>query len=205
MGDNVDQISWYHVGDVAPLWRAAPGLESIHIIAGEFELGTIVAPGLKHAIFKTGGLSKASGLSIARASAPKLEYLDVYYGDDNYGGDCTVKDVQPLLDRTDLPALRHLGLMNAMFTDELCAQLPRAKILRQLRELDLSLGCMTDVGAAALAEHRDAFAHLDVLDVTENYLSPTGVAALKGLAKRVIADEQRDDEDPEYRHPCVSE
>ena len=45
-----------------------------------------IAPNLKKAIFKTGGLSKASGKSIAAANWPKIEHLEVYYGDDEYGG-----------------------------------------------------------------------------------------------------------------------
>jgi uncharacterized protein (TIGR02996 family) len=205
IGDNVDQISWYKVGKLGKVWKAVPNLEVLHIEAGEFDLGTIDAPNLKKAIFHTGGLSKASGKSIAAASWPKIEFLDVYYGDDDYGGDCTVKEAQALLDRSDLKSLTHLGLRNARFADELCKVLSNGKLLKQLEELDLSLGCMTDEGAQLLAGHKDAFKHLELLDVSENYLTDAGVAALKGLAKKVVSKEQRDDDDPEYRHPAVAE
>jgi hypothetical protein len=115
------------------------------------------------------------------------------------------KDVELLLGRTDLPALRHLGLMNSELADQLPAALARSKLLPQLRELDLSMGTMTDEGARAIAQHRDAFKHLEKLNVSLNYLSKGGVATLKGAARTLVAGTQRADEDPEYRHPAVGE
>ncbi len=204
-GDNVDQISWYNVGNLGKLWAAVPNLATLYIEAGSWTLGTLDAPSLRRAEFKTGGLSKASGTSIATAHWPRIEFLDVYYGDTNYGGDCTLKEVQPLLDRSDLSALTHLGLKNSSFTDELCQVIGHAKIVKQLKELDLSMGCMSDAGAAALAAWKPALGHLEVLDVSDNYLSEEGEKAVKGLARKVIIGEQRDDDDPEYRHPSVGE
>ena len=206
MGGDDTEISWYSIGDLGKLWKAVPGLRTLITQGGGgLKLGKIELPSLVHAEFRTGGLGKANARAIATAVAPSLEYLDVWYGDDNYGGDATVADVEPLLGRTDLPKLRHLGLMNSEFADELPEVLARSKLLPQLRELDLSMGCMTDDGARALAAHRDAFAHLDRLVVSLNYLSKAGTAVLKGVAKAVEAGKQRDDNDPEYRHPAVGE
>src|SRR5262249_46085356 len=101
IGDNVDQISWYNVGKLGKLWKAVPNLSELLIEAGSFTLGAIELPNIKKAEFITGGLDKADAKSIAAASWPKIEHLDVYFGDDNYGGNCTVKDVLPLLERTD--------------------------------------------------------------------------------------------------------
>jgi uncharacterized protein (TIGR02996 family) len=205
IGDDVSQISWYHVGDLGPLWKGVPNLATLKIHAGSFSLGNIQAPSLVRAEFITGGLSKAAAKSIAKASWPKIEYLDVYYGDDQYGGDASIADVRPLLDRKDLTALRHLGLMNSMFADELADAIGGANVIRGLRELDLSHGIMTDDGARALAATRDKLAHLEVLNVSENYLTRDGIKALKGCAKKVIADSQKDDDDPEYRMVSVAE
>ena len=207
IGDDVDQISWYHVGKLGKLWPAVPALEVLEIEAGSFDLGTLTLPALRRAIFKTGGLSRASGDAIASATWPRLEHLEVYYGDDDYGGQCKIADALPLLARTDLPGLRRLGLMNSMFADELCAALPRSKLLPQLEYLDLSFGLMSDDGARSIAAHRDAFAHLDVLDVSQNYLSAAGLALLKGTAAKVIAGDQKQvfEDSPDFRYVTVGE
>ncbi|HEY5936672.1 MAG TPA: WGR domain-containing protein [Kofleriaceae bacterium] len=205
IGDDVDQISWYNVGNLGKLWRVVPRLRLFSIHAGSFTLGTIELPELVRAVFETGGLSKASAKSIAIAKWPKIEHLDVWFGDDNYGGDASVKDIQPLLDRTDLKKLRHLGLRNAEFTDKLLEVLPKAKILKQLTTLDLSMGVLTDEGAKLLVKHADAYRHLAELNVSDTYLSKDAVKTLKGVAKKIVADDLREDDDPEWRYPAVGE
>ncbi len=199
------EMSWYHVGNLRKLWPAVPQLRSLIVQGGEFETGPIDLPALTHAEFRTGGLSAASAKAIAAAKWPQIEHLEIWYGDDNYGGTAKVSDVAALLARTDLPKLTSLGLRNTELTDALCGVLPSARLLPQLRRLDLSMGTLTDEGAAVLAAHRDAFKHLATLDVSDNYLSKDGLAALKGLAKAVVSTDQRDDDDPEYRHPSVGE
>ena len=198
-------MSWFNIGDLSKVWKALANLTTLIVQGGSFTLGNLDLPQLTHAEFKTGGLAKASAASIAKAKWPKLQSLDVWFGQDNYGGDCAVADVQPLIARTDLRALRHLGLMNSAFTDELAAALPEAAILPQLAELSLAMGVLTDEGAKVIGAHKDAFSHLAQLDVTDNYLTDAGIKALKGCAKKVVATEQRDDDDPEYRYPSVGE
>ncbi len=79
-------------------------------------------------------------------------------------------------------------------------------MLKQLRTLDLSRGMMTDAGAATLVEHRAAFAQLDVLDVSDNYLSEKAIRSLGKLARRVVAKPQKDDEgDLDMRWVSVGE
>jgi uncharacterized protein (TIGR02996 family) len=199
------EMSWFHVGKLGKLWKAVPQLTHLIVQGGEFDLGTIELPNLVSARFKTGGLAKASAKAIAAAKWPKLEELEVWYGDDNYGGDATVKDVEPLLARTDLRSLKKLGLKNAQFTDALCGLVADCKLVKQLTDLDLSMGCMTDEGAQALAAGKANLAHLASLDVSRNYLTDASQKVLKGCAKRVDYGAQRDDEDPEYRHPAVGE
>ncbi|MBA3397522.1 MAG: WGR domain-containing protein [Deltaproteobacteria bacterium] len=208
IGDDVDQISWYNVGNLGKLWKAIPNLTHLDIEAGSFTLGAIELPKLQRAVFHTGGLSKASARSIAAAKWPHLEHLEVYYGSDNYGGDAKVKDVLPLLERTDMPKLRYLGVKNAEFQDELCEHLARAKLVRQLETLDISLGILTDAGVATIVKHAEAFKHLQVLDVSDTYVTKKGVASLKGVVKTVIAKELRgvdDPDEPEYRYVAVAE
>jgi uncharacterized protein (TIGR02996 family) len=194
-GDNVDQISWHHTGDLGKLWKGVPNLKVLEIETGEFEVGKMQAPALERAIFITGGLSRSCGKNIAKAMMPKIKHLEIYYGDDDYGGDCTVKEVRPLLDRTDLKHLEYLGLKNSMFADDLAKALVGAKVLEALKTLDLSLGTMTDEGAKALVAAKDSLAHLECLDLTRNFLSKDGVKLVKTLCKKVITDKQETADD----------
>jgi uncharacterized protein (TIGR02996 family) len=202
-GDNIDQISWHHTGDLSKLWKGVPNLRVLEIETGEFEVGKMVAPALERAIFITGGLSASCGKNIAKAVMPKIKHLEIYYGTEEYGGGCTVKDVQPLLDRTDLKHLEYLGLKNSEFSDDLALKIVGAKVIKGLKTLDLSLGTMSDAGAATLAAAKSSLSHLECLDLTRNFLTKSGIAAVKGICKKVITDKQEkadDDGDGELRY-----
>jgi len=110
--------------------------------------------------------------------------------------------VLPLLARTDLTDLVHLGLMNAAFTDDICAAPPGSMLASRLCALDLSLGTMSDGGAYALAK-AGALPQLAKLDVSSNYLSDDAIAALKEAFPEVDAGDQRG---PMHnRYPSVGE
>ncbi len=190
-GDNVDQISWHHTGSLKSLWKGVPNLEVLEIETGSFDVGKMVAPKLERAIFITGGLSKTCGRGIAKANMPNIKHLEIYYGDPDYGGDCSVKEVQPLLVREDLESLEYLGLKNAMFANDIAKLLAGAPILDNLKTLDLSLGAMTDVGAQALAAAKDSFAHLECLNLSQNFLTKDGIKAVKGLCTNVVTTGQQ--------------
>ncbi|HEY0254544.1 MAG TPA: WGR domain-containing protein [Kofleriaceae bacterium] len=208
LGDNVDQISWHHTGNLGKLWRGVPNLQVLEIETGEFEVGKMVAPNLERAIFITGGLSKSCGKNIATADMPKVKHLEIYYGTKNYGGSCSVKEVKPLLDRTDLKQLEYLGLKNSEFADDIAKAVVDSKLVKQLKVLDLSLGTMTDAGAAILAANKDKLKHLELLDLHRNYLTKQGIKAVAGLCKKVVTtgQEQADEDgDDVYRYPDITE
>lgn len=165
-------------------------------------LGAIDLPALRRFTFRTGGLPREHLAEIRGARWPRLEALDLWFGDSDYGGDCALADVLPLLDgRVALPALRRLGLRNAAFADELCEPLLASPLLPRLAELDLSLGVLTDAGAEILARGADRLAHLARLSVRENCLTPAGVARLAALGPALDAAEN----DPDFRYVSVSE
>ena len=80
-GDNIDQISWHHTGKLDKLWKGVPNLRVLEIESGDFDVGKMVAPQLERAIFITGGLTASCGKNIATATMPKIEHLEIYYGD----------------------------------------------------------------------------------------------------------------------------
>jgi len=170
------------------------------------ELGKIALPKLRRLEIVTGGFSRANLKSIVTAAWPELEALTLYFGDEEYGGDCTVDDLGPILAASGIPRVKHLGLANAPFADELARELPRSKVLAQLATLDISKGTLSDEGAAAIIERAAAFTHLESLDVSESFLSEGVVERLTSALGKVAvsADDQGDPED-EYRFVQVAE
>ncbi|MFP2927327.1 TIGR02996 domain-containing protein [Pyxidicoccus sp. 3LG] len=201
---NDTEISWSYVNDVSSLYEHLPNLRSLRLRGALVELGNVDLPELREFTVESGGLLLAAVQSIASAKWPKLERLEVWFGCEDHDAEGGVEDIQPILDGEGLPHLKHLGLRNAEFTDELCKVLPKAKVLPQLETLDLSMGTMSDEGARALAEHAPAFAHLEHLDVTENTLGEEGQQPVATLARSVSAGNQRDYEE-DYRYAAVGE
>jgi uncharacterized protein (TIGR02996 family) len=207
-GDNVDQISWHHTGGLGKLWKGVPNLRVLEIETGEFDVGKMIAPALERAVFITGGMSKTCAKNIATADMPNIKHLEIYYGDPNYGGNATIKEVRPLLERTDLTQLEYLGLENSMFADDIARHLGKAPVLRSLKTLDLSQGTMTDAGAQALVAARDSLRHLECLDLTRNFLSKEGIKAVKDLCPKVLTGGQEtpdEGDDEPYYYVSIAE
>ncbi len=184
------EMSWFEVGDLSELWRALPRLQHL-IVQGNMTLGEIAHDKLERLELRTGGLPAAAARSVSAAKLPAIRHLEVWYGSDGYGGDSSVLDVTPLLARHDLPALRHLGLRNCEYTDEICDAIARSRLLRQLEVLDLSMGTMSDDGVEAMVAHADAFRHLKTIDVSKNWISNDGLAKLRKLGPTIIDDDQQ--------------
>jgi hypothetical protein len=172
-------ISAYDIGDISPLWPSLMRLRKLIVQGAQIGLGELELPSLEHLEIRTGGLPSGAARSIARAVLPSVRQLEIWFGSPSYSGRATLDDIRPLLAREDLPALESLGLRNAVFTDRLCAALIDSPLLRQLRRLDLSMGCMTDEGARRLASNGPAVARLERLEVSDNYLTDAGLGRLE--------------------------
>jgi uncharacterized protein (TIGR02996 family) len=201
-GDNVDQISWHHTGNLAALWKRVPKLKTFEIESGEFEVGELDAPSLERAVFITGGLTQSCGRDILAGKLPNLRHLEVYFGDENYGASCAADDVVPFLARTDLPRLEYLGLKNAAFQDDLVRLLAGARLLASVKTLDLSKGVLTDDGARMLLGLKRELANVECLDLRENFLSLEVAKTLAGLCPRVLTDNQKTSD---YRYVSIAE
>jgi uncharacterized protein (TIGR02996 family) len=199
------ELSWSHLGDMSSLWKKLAPLTQLKVRMGSMTFGKIVLPELRSFTIETGGLDKESLKSIIAADWPKLEHLEIYLGQDNYGGDCTVADLQPILDGKIPKGVKYLALCNNEIADELAGVIGEAKVLAQLETLDLSKSTLSDEGARHIITHAKRFAHLKRLDLTECYLSEQMVAELGKLGPHIDAGEQREDEDPDYRHSVVGE
>lgn len=200
------EMSWAQTGELSALWTVAPQLTELKIRGLVEDLGRIAAPNLVRFTRETSGLKRSELASILEAHWPKLEHLEVWFGDENYGAEPTAEEVAPLLEGKGLPGLTSLGLCNFAFADALVERLVSSPLLPRLKRLDLSKGCLTAEGAQVLARHRDRFAHLEALDLSQNLLSEEAQAELQAALPRVQLDRQRLDElEEDMRFVAVGE
>lgn len=203
------EISWSHIGDASKLWPAFPALEKVVLQSGSMELGKIVLPECRAFHVHTGGLDAASIKSLCSGYWPKLETLEIWFGQDNYGAEGDLKQIQPILEGKGLGNLKHLGLKNAEFTDDIAVALGKSKILKQLQSVDLSMGTLTAKGVEAIAADKAAFAHLDLLDISDNAIGDEAAASklLAGVCKELKIEVQDPGrvEDEDYRYTAVGE
>ncbi|PRX92459.1 STM4015 family protein [Allonocardiopsis opalescens] len=208
------EISWINQTDVSPLLTAFPELTRLRVRGGTaLRFSPVEHASLRHLAFETGGLPAEAVHGVLESRLPGLEHLELWLGDENYGGDTTIDDLRPLLDGApSFPGLRELGLRNAPDTDALVGPLADSALLPRLHTLDLSLGTLGDGGAERLLA-APAFRALRRLDLHGQYLSAAAVERLRaGFADSGVAVELGDQREPykwrdgsERRYPSVTE
>ncbi|GGS49382.1 hypothetical protein GCM10010156_05080 [Planobispora rosea] len=204
------EISWIEHGDVTPLLEAFPKLEYLHIRGGSgLRLRPVRHEALRTLWFESGGLPAGVVRAVGASEFPALQDLDMWLGVEEYGGDATVADLEPILSGERLPALRHLGLQDSEIQDEIAEAVASAPVVARLEALSLAMGTLTDTGAEALLSGQP-LTHLKRLDLSHHYLSDAMMervrAAFPGVAVD-LSDRQEIDEDDEddWRYVAVSE
>ncbi|RST10356.1 leucine-rich repeat domain-containing protein [Streptomyces sp. WAC05374] len=164
------EISWINQDDVTRLLEAFPELEEFGARGGSGLVFRAVShPRLRSLTLETGGMPAAVVRGVAASDLPALERLELWLGTATYGGDSEIADVAPILDGARLPSLRHLGLRNSDYQDEIAAAVASAPVVARLESLDLSMGVLTEEGGTALLEGQP-LTHLKSLDLHHNYL-----------------------------------
>lgn len=198
------EVSWITNTDLSPVLAAYPRLEHLGIRGGnELSLGRPHLPELRSLIVQAGGLSAEVVREVMTADLPKLEHLELYLGTEDYGATSTPEDLTPLLAGTLFPRLKFLGLKNSDRQDEIAQIVAQAPVLEGLEELDLSLGTLTDEGAAALVASPRVH-QLRKLSIVHHWCSDEVVEQLRGLGLEVDASEGQDRED-DWRYVALGE
>ncbi|GGS49361.1 hypothetical protein GCM10010156_05050 [Planobispora rosea] len=200
------EISWIQQGDVTPLLEAFPKLERLEVRGGSgLELRPVRHENLKVLRFESGGLPAGVARAAGESDLPALEYLEIWLGVEQYGGDTTVADLQGLLSGERLPALRHLGLQDSEAQDEIAAAVAGAPVVARLESLALSMGMLTDTGAEALLSGQP-LTHLKRLDLHHHYLSDAMVERVREALPGVEIDlSDQEDIENDWRYVAVSE
>lgn len=176
------EISWIHVGNPGKILDAYPALRCLRVRGTEdFQFKCKPHHALTSLTIESGGLPKAVVKGVINAGFASLERLELWLGSEDYGADHRIDDLMPILSGRVFPRLKHLGLRNCEYTDEIATALADAPILKQIESLDLSMGTLGDAGAAALLAS-PLFARLSEVDLSHHFLSD---AVAKKLAKTV--------------------
>jgi uncharacterized protein (TIGR02996 family) len=185
-------LSKTYLGDLSPAYRRLQHLRSLKLHLGSFELGAISLPRLRSLELITGGLTADNVRSIVQARWPELARLVLYVGqtDNDFGCDVRLEDLVSVLEGPNFERVTHLALANSSLSNELVPALVNSPLLPRLETLDLSHGTFSETGARALLANRNAFAHLEQLDLSRSFVPPELVTELQTLGPRVNLDEQ---------------
>jgi hypothetical protein len=202
------ELSWISQADVTPLLTAYPRLKRLDVRGSDgLELTPVTHTALETLRFESGGLPASVVRAVGESTLPALRHLELWLGEENYGGDSGPEDWAAILAGEGLPALRHLGLQDSERQDEVAAAVAGAPIVPRLESLDLSMGILTDEGAEALLSGQP-LTHLKRLNLRHHYLSDKMMerisAALAGVEVD-LSDRQDEDEDDGWRYIEVSE
>ncbi len=202
------EISWIVQSDVSPLFSAYPKLEHFRVRGNEeLSLGLLRSDSLKSLVIETGGLGALVVQQVCRADLPALEHLELWLGTDNYGGDSTINDLEPILSGRLFPKLKYLGLRDSTYTDEIAIKAADSPVTEQVKILDLSLGTLSDKGAEALLAS-PAVCKLEKLDIHHHYLSNEMIGKFERSDINADVSGQEEDDHYEgeiYRYPAVTE
>ncbi len=204
------EVSWINQSDISSIFLAYPNLLTLRVRGMEgLSLGRPVHENLRKLVLEGGGMPGAVVNEVTSARLPNLMHLELWLGDDGYGRSVSKENLQPILDGELFPKLQYLGLRNDRDIDTTVTWLKNARVLEQLKVLDISLGTLSDEGAAVLLEN-DQLKSLKRLNAYYNFLSDEVVVKLKnalpGVEVEVSEQNQPHSYDGEvYRYNFVSE
>lgn len=195
------EVSWIIQGNYSKLWAAMPQLEKFGLRgSSDLTLGKLDHENLREFDIVCGGLPKDSLETLRDAKLPSLERMTLYIGIENYGFDGSIEDIKALLEQSDFPKLRHLGLEDSEIQDEITEVVFRSKYIGQVESLSLANGTLTDKGGQIVLDNLKKYPNIKNLDLHHNYFSDEMVGKLEALAGEcgVTIDVSETDSPEEY-------
>lgn len=175
------------LGELSALWDALPGLRRLTLGAHTFELGELALPRARRVELLPLPLSSGSMRAIAAAPWPVLERLEVRFGGADLPPHAAMRDVAPLLARTDMPALTTLKLRGSPYAGAILRAIADGPLAEQLELIDLSGGNYNPHDLAYVAERKQRFTKLRELWMASTHATLRSVEGqLAGVAKHIV-------------------
>jgi hypothetical protein len=176
ISEQEQMISEIYHGDISRILLAYDKLEILQIRGRYLRFcKKLHHQNLKSLQIISGGLNREALLDINELDLPGLEYLELWLGRKEYGGNSSITDLMPIISGDKSPKLKYLGLKNCEYTDDIAFELAKSPVLEGLLELDLSKGTLGDDGLSVLLSS-PMINELDKLDVSENFVSDEFIA-----------------------------
>ena len=202
------ECSWIDHGDMSPLFSAFPKLTHLAIRGcGGLNLDPIEHQNLRSLVIQCGGLPHSVIQSVVNAKLPNLEHLELWLGEENYGGEFELDDLRPFMFDSLFPKLIYLGLKNSEVEDGIAEMIAQAPIIKQIKVLDLSMGTLSDKGGEALLAC-PGLKNLEFIDLHHHYMSEAMMDRFRALGVQICLDDRQEDElndDEVWRFISVSE
>ena len=193
------EVSWIEQGNYREFLKAFPNIKELIIKGSQnLELGYINHKNLERLEIITGGLPREVIDDIRHSHLPSLNTLILYFGVDQYGFDGGIEDIKNLIERSDFPKLKELGLVNSELEDDIVDLVLKSSILSRLDILRLSYGSLTDKGGELLFENSNRLRHLEELDLEYNYLSEEMAEKLNTIGIKVNTGDRQEIDVDEY-------
>lgn len=193
------EISWINQTNLSPLLSAFPDLEVLRVRGGSgLSFSRVQHKSLRELAIETGGLPRSVVRELFLCELPSLEHLELLMGEENYGFDGSVEDLQPVLSGRLYPRLKFLGLMNSTLANEIAAVVVNSPIVERIEVLDLSMGNLDDAGVRSLfglAGKRN----LRKVNLSHHYASEQVIEQLRGRLSCELIAEDKHDPDDEWR------
>jgi hypothetical protein len=190
------EISWINQSDVSPLLQAFLGLQTLRIRGGSgLSFSRVQHGALRDLAIETGGLARSVVRELFLCDLPALEHLELLFGEENYGFDGSVEDLQPVLSGQLYPRLKYLGLMNSTIANDIAAVVVNSPIVDRIEVLDLSMGNLDDAGVQSL-HGLAATQNLKSVNISHHYAADAVVEELRAaLPCELVAEDRQDPED----------
>ncbi|MEH1933782.1 MAG: HEAT repeat domain-containing protein [Nostoc sp.] len=183
-------ISTIEQSDISPLLKAYHQLEIIQIRGGHgLQFSQLKHENLKGIIIESGALKRQTIAQICALDLPALQHLELWLGGSRYGGNSSIDDLMPIISGELFPTLSYLGLRNGEYSDYIARSIVNMPAIKFINILDLAMGTLSDEGAKALLNCSDVN-KLDILNVTENFLSAAMIERLSQLDCQLIYGQQ---------------
>jgi hypothetical protein len=124
---------------------------------------------LKTLRIESGGLNHETLVDLNRLDLPALEYLELWLGREEYGGNSKIDDLMAIISGDKFPKLKYLGLRNCEYANDIAFELVKSSFVKQITEIYLSMGTLENEGFLKLA-NCPMLNELDTLNVSSNHI-----------------------------------